>query len=146
MLTQLQNESRATIESLAAQHRAAELSASTRLQTLEQMVRDSKQAETQLMQEKANFEREARAAVQRIEVQRQTDLAKGEQDKADALLASREALRVEATQRLAQKDAEIAEARRYAVQESQAYVQQRESLWQDAMAQKEQSIRELEGQ
>ena len=146
MLLQLQNENRATIESLAAQHRAAEQSENSRLQTLEQMVQDSKQTETQLIQEKVELERTARAEVQRIELQRQSDLAKGEREKADELAANRDALRTEITQRLAQKGAQIAEARQYFVQESRAYVQQREALWHDAIAQRELSIREVEGQ
>ena len=125
MLLQLQNENRATIELLAAQHREAEHSANSRLQNLEQMVRDSKQTEQQLIQEKVELERVARAEVQRIDLQRQSDLAKGEREKADELAANREALRTEIAQRLAQKDAQIAEARQNYAQESRAFVQQR---------------------
>ena len=51
VLIELKDESRATIEKLVAQHMAAQQNANARLVSLEQMVRDSKQTETQLIKE-----------------------------------------------------------------------------------------------
>ena len=146
MLIELKDESRATIEKLMAQHMAAQQNANARLVSLEQMVRDSKQTETQLIREKVELENTSRAELQRLDLQRQADLANGERVKAEQMYADREAMRLDVAAQLAKKDAEIAEARQVNAQESAAFIQQRQEFLQQTMAQREQTIIQVEGQ
>ena len=146
VLFELRDESKATIEALAAQHLEAQQTANARLANLETMVRESKQSEIQLIKEKAELENQARLEIQRIELQRQTDIANGERAKAEQMDLNREAVRLEVTAQLAKKDAEIAEARRINAQETAASIHQRQEFMQQAMTQREQVIVQVEGQ
>ena len=138
LIHQVQQESRAAVATVMEQGRreTAEVrrDAEQRLSTLEQMVRESKDAEVRLKSEKEQLQNQATAQIHVIEQRRATDLARGELDAAARADVEKQQLMNQMTQMLQAKDREINDAKRNAVAESQAMMSHREAEHRDAAA------------
>ena len=92
--------------------------AEQRLNTLEQMVRESKDVEARLKSEKEQLQNQATAQINLVEQRRATDLARGEIDAAARADVEKQQLMSQMTQMLQAKDREINDAKRNAIAES----------------------------